>query len=116
MPLGKNKGPIPSAQQKNNREIINFDLNSTKYLVFSDNNDIFESRLMEHTDQIIEFLRTHPLISVYGLEKELGLYEGAISHAVQGRKRLPKKHVKRITAVLARYGYIEIEGDNNLPL
>lgn len=56
-------------------------------------------------NKIVEFLRSHPLISIYGLEKQIKISEGTIAKAVKGDRSLPDKYNELIEPVLKEYGY-----------
>jgi hypothetical protein len=54
---------------------------------------------------LIEWLKTHPLISVSGLEKACGLYRNAIR--MDGSKPISGLHIHKIVEALKDYGYVE---------
>lgn len=61
--------------------------------------------------KIIEFLRMHKLISIYGLEKKLSFPEGTIAKAVKGTRGLPNKYHDAIIFELKKYGFTEFIPD-----
>lgn len=59
-----------------------------------------------NSQTIIDFLKSHELISIHGLEKKLGLSNGTISKAVDGRRGLPEKYHEKIISELKKYGIL----------
>lgn len=65
----------------------------------------------KYTKIITDFLRSHPVISVLGVEKELNLPSSTIRSPMAGLREIPTKHIFPIIGFLANYG-LQIEGYN----
>jgi len=63
------------------------------------NNQTKESKL------ICDFLQSRKLICIKALEERCGLPNTTISQALNGSRKIPKKHLALITAVLVLYGF-----------
>lgn len=63
----------------------------------------------KYSNIIIDFLKSHPRISVLGLEKELKLPSGTLQHPKAGLRKIPEKHIYPIVCHLADYG-LKIDG------
>lgn len=62
------------------------------------------------SNNIYDFLISHPLISISGLEKQIGCTKNTISKCVNGTAKIPEKWVDAIENHLKEYGYsTEIE-------
>jgi predicted transcriptional regulator len=62
----------------------------------------------ENNSRIIKFLRSHPLISVNGLEKHIGVSQGTIANAVKSKGDkpiIPPKHMPAVYETLKYYGF-----------
>lgn len=59
---------------------------------------------MSISDEIISFLKSHPLISVAGLEKQLDIPDSTIRQATTGAREIPHKHLFPVVSLLAGYG------------
>lgn len=59
------------------------------------------------SQKIIEFLKSHPLIKVRGLEVEAEIPNDTIRNAMEGKdgREIPEKHVPKIVGVLKKYGF-----------
>ena len=53
---------------------------------------------------IVEFMDLHPMISISGIERELGLTKGTLRKG----KEVPEKYRERIIVLLEGYGYNNI--------
>jgi hypothetical protein len=72
---------------------------------------IFVTRNLSDMD-IKEFLRSHPLINAYSIEKALGLNVGTIR--LNSERAIPEMHLAAIKELLSPYGYAE--GAKELPV
>jgi len=59
---------------------------------------------MMNSDNIVQFLKEHPLINVNALERECNLAQGVISKALNGKRTIAGSSVPAIIAVLESYG------------
>lgn len=59
------------------------------------------------SDLYVEFLKEHPLISIRGLETELGTYKGVIGHALteNSTRKIPEKYWYDLGLILCKYGF-----------
>lgn len=55
--------------------------------------------------QIVKWLKSHPLISVRGLETLTGLPNDTIRQAMEGKRNIPQKHIPAIVLKLRDYGF-----------
>lgn len=55
--------------------------------------------------EIIIFLKSHPLISVNRLESRLNIPQRSIAQAMAGLRSIPKKHISAIEKELSHYGF-----------
>jgi hypothetical protein len=58
---------------------------------------------------ICDFLKSHPLISVNGLEETLNIPQSTVWKAVKNAREIPTKHIFTIICHLAGYG-LQIDG------
>lgn len=58
-----------------------------------------------YSNQIVEFLKNHSLISINSLEKELNIPQSTIGQALNGSRVLPLKFMWPITCKLIQYGF-----------
>lgn len=70
----------------------------------------------KHTKNILNFLRSHPLISITGLEKAGKVPNDTIRKWIYGFRSLPKKHIYKIELVLKLGNYILINPNKVLKL
>lgn len=63
--------------------------------------------LINESDALIEFLKTHPLISLNALEKKLNIPQSTLSKAVKGHKSrsIPIGYWYKFSLELRDYGY-----------
>lgn len=64
----------------------------------------------KYTRIVVDFLKSHPLISVNALEKLLDLPFTSVHQAVSGKRLIPKSHIFKILVELANYGLTLEEG------
>lgn len=57
------------------------------------------------SEQIADFLKTHPLLSLNALEKELSIPQGSLSRAIVNETVIPPKHHWGLIKALASYGF-----------
>lgn len=55
--------------------------------------------------EIIDFLKTHPLLNIYGIEAACGISHSTIANAIAGRRKIPQKHVRELELFLSNYGF-----------
>jgi transcriptional regulator with XRE-family HTH domain len=71
---------------------------------------IITPREKDLSNQVVAFLRDHPLISVHQLEKKLGVSQNSISRTVRNEQyTISPKHIFGIIRELAGYG-LTIDG------
>ena len=63
----------------------------------------------KYSDIIVEFLKSHPLISSKALEEALSIPQSTIGQALSGARLIPEKHIYYIICHLANYG-LQIDG------
>jgi predicted transcriptional regulator len=59
------------------------------------------------TDQVREFLKERPSISVSTFERECGLPIRGLNKVITGEKPFPLKHWSKVMPVMKKYGYQE---------
>jgi hypothetical protein len=64
-----------------------------------------EQPAIDCSKNICEFLETHKLISVAGLEAEAGVPAKTITKSIAGRREIPEKHWEQLCRILYQYGY-----------
>ncbi len=66
-----------------------------------------EEILINESDALIEYLKTHPLISLNALEKKLNIPQSTLSKAVKGHKSrsIPVGYWYALSLELRDYGY-----------
>lgn len=66
-----------------------------------------EEHLINESNALIEFLKTHPLISLNALEKKLNIPQSTLSKAVKGHKSrsIPIGYWYKLSFELKEYGY-----------
>ena len=57
------------------------------------------------------WLREHPLISIYALEKEAELPRDTLNHFINQRRGFPQKHYDKLITILYGYGYQELNAE-----
>lgn len=57
------------------------------------------------SQSIIEFLQSHPLISVNALEKMCNIPQSTINKAFSGSREIPDVHINNLEAILKKYGH-----------
>ncbi len=57
------------------------------------------------TAQIVEFLKSRPLISIKGLEEKVGMPPTTIAKAVENTRFIPEKHLFSVIWELSYYGF-----------
>lgn len=56
-------------------------------------------------EEVLDFIRTRPLISVRELEREANIPFTTLHRALNGQRGLPVKHLDNLESVLKNYGY-----------
>lgn len=64
-----------------------------------------EEHLINESNALIEFLKTHPLISLNALEKKLNIPQSTLSKAVKGHRTIPIGYRYKLSLELRSYGY-----------
>jgi len=57
------------------------------------------------SNHFLAFLNSHPLISVTGLEKCLGMPSSTLRQALTGKRDIPEKYFYQLGLVLRGYGF-----------
>jgi len=57
------------------------------------------------SDQIIKFLKDHPLISQRALETQVGMPDATLRHSMAERRNIPQKYIPGICEILIQYGF-----------
>ena len=57
------------------------------------------------SNHFVDFLKSHELISVHGLEKKLGIPKDTIRKAKEGHRAIPEKYFYEMGLVLVDYGF-----------
>jgi hypothetical protein len=71
--------------------------------------------ILNQSPLFVQFLKEHPLISVRGLEKQIGVKKGGIGHALtkNSKVNIPSKYWYDLCQILGDYGFeypsVEIE-------
>ncbi len=67
---------------------------------------------MDYKEQHLrDWLKEHPLISIYALEKEAKLPKRTVYHFVNERRGFPEKHYGKLCNILYDYGYEEMNAE-----
>lgn len=60
------------------------------------------------SEEIVKFLKAHPLISIRRLELKLDIPETMLSHALKKQRNIPGKYWLSLEKELKKYGYKKI--------
>ncbi|WP_136469016.1 hypothetical protein [Flagellimonas onchidii] len=58
-----------------------------------------------------EWLISHPLLSLSGIEKQASIPKGTLRHFIKHRMGLPAKHLENLIAVISDYGYTQVNDE-----
>lgn len=64
-----------------------------------------EEYIIDQGQQIIDFIKQHPLISVNGLEKLAEMPKNTLTQAVRGTRKIPVGYWHKLHEILIDYGY-----------
>lgn len=64
-----------------------------------------EEHLVKESYALIEYLKTHPLISLNALEEKLNIPQSTLSKAVKGHRPIPIGYWYKLSLELRDYGY-----------
>jgi len=64
-----------------------------------------EEHLINENNALIEYFKTHPLISLNGLEQKLNIPQSTLSKAVKGHRPIPIGYLYKLSLELRDYGY-----------
>ena len=61
--------------------------------------------MKDFSEDIVAFLKEHPLISVHGLEKKAGMPKNSLTQAVAGTRKIPFDYIFRLFTEIGLYGF-----------
>ena len=64
-----------------------------------------EEHLINESNALIEYFKTHPLISLNALEEKLNIPQSTLSKAVKGHRPIPIVYWYKLSLELRDYGY-----------
>ena len=68
-------------------------------------NNELEDIIFDQGSHMVEFLRSHPFISVTAVEKAAEMPKSSLRHAMTGKRNIPIQYWYKLNNILTDYGY-----------